>query len=303
MTRSAATRWPGPSSDALVRDHLDGETGLERVFSPPAARTWTLDGWASAAPDAKDSELDALVGVRGALESSGALRGPPGLPRLERVRRHAAAVDRLVAGRPHGVALLDHAAPDDGEHAHARAGRRCPPPDRRCGSTTRRRSTSGPAARSGCRRRSARARSGSRSCAPPLARTPPIVSAARSGSPRSAAVGPPVERPAHRRAEDACVLDGTVGGRAASPADDRHGRGLRRRPPAARQRLRAGRPPGRRDPARTARGGRWRRTCCACAPPEPRPVAPSPAACSAPGKRTAAAAAPASACNSTRPPG
>ena len=37
--------WHGGSSSALVRDRGDGERGLERVFSPPAARTWTLDGW------------------------------------------------------------------------------------------------------------------------------------------------------------------------------------------------------------------------------------------------------------------
>jgi hypothetical protein len=47
------------------------------------------------------------VGAAGLLR---ALPGTPGLPGLERVRRDAAAVDRLVARRPRGVAELDRAA-------------------------------------------------------------------------------------------------------------------------------------------------------------------------------------------------
>ncbi len=80
----------GPSGAALVRDRLDGETGLERVLSPPAARTWTVDGWATPAAHAQDFALDLLVG-RGTMRSLqrvGALRRAARVPRVERVRRH-----------------------------------------------------------------------------------------------------------------------------------------------------------------------------------------------------------------------
>ena len=43
------THERGSAGAALVRDRLDGETGITRVFSPPAARSWTLDGWVTAA--------------------------------------------------------------------------------------------------------------------------------------------------------------------------------------------------------------------------------------------------------------
>lgn len=65
----------GPSGAALVRDRRDGETGLSRVFSPPSARTWTLDGWASVAATTHDSELDRLAGTTGRFESSGRFEG------------------------------------------------------------------------------------------------------------------------------------------------------------------------------------------------------------------------------------
>jgi hypothetical protein len=55
--------------------------GLDRTFSPPAARSWRADGWVTAAPDAPDPELDRLAGVRPggpALSSSGRFEGRPG---------------------------------------------------------------------------------------------------------------------------------------------------------------------------------------------------------------------------------
>jgi hypothetical protein len=55
----------GTAGAELVRDRLDGERGLERVFAPPAAREWEADGWATVAADARDSEIDRLVGVPG----------------------------------------------------------------------------------------------------------------------------------------------------------------------------------------------------------------------------------------------
>ena len=69
--------WHGPATAGLVRDRSDGETGLERVFSPPAARDWTLDGWVSVAADAPDSALDRLVGVKGEFDSSARFHGRP----------------------------------------------------------------------------------------------------------------------------------------------------------------------------------------------------------------------------------
>ncbi|MBX5442492.1 MAG: DUF3367 domain-containing protein, partial [Solirubrobacteraceae bacterium] len=81
----------GPWSAGDVRDAGDGETGLRRIIDPPAARTWTLRGWASAAFDAPDHELDALVGgdVPGRFDSSSRYEGLPG-------RRASSAFD----GRP-----------------------------------------------------------------------------------------------------------------------------------------------------------------------------------------------------------
>jgi len=53
----------GTAGATLVRDRLDGERGLERTFSPPAAREWRADGWGTVAADAPDSAIDALTGV------------------------------------------------------------------------------------------------------------------------------------------------------------------------------------------------------------------------------------------------
>ena len=68
----------GSAGAGLVRDRLDGERGLERLFSPPAARSWSADGWATIASDAPDSAIDRLAGVRGRFESSGRFEGRPG---------------------------------------------------------------------------------------------------------------------------------------------------------------------------------------------------------------------------------
>jgi arabinofuranan 3-O-arabinosyltransferase len=70
----------GPAGAALVRDRGDGESGLERIFAPPAARTWTADGWASAASTGADDALDRLAGFRGPerFTSSGRFESRPG---------------------------------------------------------------------------------------------------------------------------------------------------------------------------------------------------------------------------------
>ncbi len=69
----------GTAGATLVRDRLDGERGLERVFSPPAARRWRADGWGTVAVSALDSAIDDLAGVTGGrFESSGRFQGRPG---------------------------------------------------------------------------------------------------------------------------------------------------------------------------------------------------------------------------------
>jgi hypothetical protein len=66
---------------ALVRGAQDAETGLSRVISPPAARSWAADAWVTVAPEAPDPTLDRLTGTRarGArFASSGRFEGRPG---------------------------------------------------------------------------------------------------------------------------------------------------------------------------------------------------------------------------------
>ncbi len=67
------TRERGSAGAALVRDRLDGEDFIARVFNPPAARSWTLDGWVTAAP------ADLLTDVPGLFESSAVFEGRPAL--------------------------------------------------------------------------------------------------------------------------------------------------------------------------------------------------------------------------------
>src|SRR4051794_6318979 len=80
----------GVRVDQLVKDpskleHLrvqgagDEEVGIDRVISPPAARTYDVSAWMSATPEAADSALDRLVGARGlTADSSGRFEGKPG---------------------------------------------------------------------------------------------------------------------------------------------------------------------------------------------------------------------------------
>lgn len=62
-----------------VRDPGDPERLIDRVFSPPAARSWDADAWVSVSPEAPDSELDRLAGYRGRAraDSSGRFQGRP----------------------------------------------------------------------------------------------------------------------------------------------------------------------------------------------------------------------------------
>ncbi len=68
----------GSAGAGLVRDRQDGETGLQRLIAPPAARAWRADGWATIAAGAPDSAIDRLAGARGRFESSGRFEGRPG---------------------------------------------------------------------------------------------------------------------------------------------------------------------------------------------------------------------------------
>jgi arabinofuranan 3-O-arabinosyltransferase len=63
----------------LARDAQDPETQLDRRFAPPAARRYAVDGWATVAPDAPDTAVDALAGTAGrdGFLSSGRFEGRP----------------------------------------------------------------------------------------------------------------------------------------------------------------------------------------------------------------------------------
>jgi len=76
----ARSPFAGPAQGALVRDRGDGESGLRRVFSPPAARSWRADAWVTVAAGTADHELDELAGALTAqrFDSSGRFEGRPG---------------------------------------------------------------------------------------------------------------------------------------------------------------------------------------------------------------------------------
>src|SRR5262249_11188294 len=96
--------YTGERGASEPRDAQDPETQLRRVFAPPAARRYTVDGWASVDPAAPDSSLDAIAGTRGALRvdsssrfenrpryrGAGAVAGGPG----------RAWLGQWIAGRP-----------------------------------------------------------------------------------------------------------------------------------------------------------------------------------------------------------
>jgi hypothetical protein len=65
---------------ALVRGAQDPETGIARLMSPPAARAWNVDGFATVTPGARDDAVDELAGsdLGGAVAtSSGRFEGKP----------------------------------------------------------------------------------------------------------------------------------------------------------------------------------------------------------------------------------
>ena len=104
----------------LVRDRGDGESGLERVFSPPAARTWTADGWATVAAGRLGR------GARPARRRARRRSPPPG---ASRAGRASAPRARSTAPRGRGSApwLAARVAAVDGrgDAAPVAARRRC----------------------------------------------------------------------------------------------------------------------------------------------------------------------------------
>ena len=100
-TRSAATPERGSAGAALVRDRGDArDAARARVLAAGRAHVARSTAGRACRDDAPDAELDRLVGVRGALHvAPSRFQGQPGLPRLERVRRHPAAVDRRSGRR------------------------------------------------------------------------------------------------------------------------------------------------------------------------------------------------------------
>jgi arabinofuranan 3-O-arabinosyltransferase len=80
-SQSSITGNRAEDEAALVRTAQDPETGIARVFSPPAARSWQVGGQATTAPGAQDTALDRLAGARfggAAFTSSGRFEGRPG---------------------------------------------------------------------------------------------------------------------------------------------------------------------------------------------------------------------------------
>ncbi len=68
------------SEPYYVRGASDAETGLDRIFSLPAARSWRADGWVTVAPTTPDHEVDSLAGYAGGsrFDSASRFEGRPG---------------------------------------------------------------------------------------------------------------------------------------------------------------------------------------------------------------------------------
>jgi arabinofuranan 3-O-arabinosyltransferase len=73
---------------ALVRDPGDGESQIRRTVDPPAPRSFTPEAWVTVASDARDSAIDALLGLPAGFHSSGRYEGLP-------ARRASSAFDGL----------------------------------------------------------------------------------------------------------------------------------------------------------------------------------------------------------------
>ena len=267
--------WHGASSSVLVRDRGDAERGLERVvLAAGRAHVGASTGGSTAAADAPDAALDALVGAPAArFNSSARFQGRPGFRASSAFDGTPQAVDRLLAGR---AARVDRVG---GRGATLReltldAGPGRPPADAGPAAQRERRLAAGrrgPGRRGArSRRRSADAGSGSRSCA---RRSPP-------GTPgierQRRAVGIAEIRGRGRAERRACRARARCGARLRRVTSTVGPRTRRARASRARSRTST---PGarcaraaasRRAAGRARRGCRRardasRRTCCACA--------------------------------------
>ena len=67
-------RHVGERGAGELRDAQDPERRLRRVFAPPAARGYTVDGWASVDPRTPDATLDTMMGARGTATAGSSAR-------------------------------------------------------------------------------------------------------------------------------------------------------------------------------------------------------------------------------------
>jgi arabinofuranan 3-O-arabinosyltransferase len=75
---------------ALVREPGDAEEQIRRTIDPPPPRSYTPEAWVTVGSQARDSAIDAMLGIPPGLESSGRWEGLPG-------RRAASAFDDSAA--------------------------------------------------------------------------------------------------------------------------------------------------------------------------------------------------------------
>ena len=105
-SRTAAGATSASAGRASCATRRTPSAGCARVFAPPAARRYAVDGWATRRPaHARRDVLDALAGTRGAAHGRllGALRGPrraTAARARSTATRGRAWIGQWIAGRP-----------------------------------------------------------------------------------------------------------------------------------------------------------------------------------------------------------